>query len=95
MHTREKTFSRLLSVTCHDNHNYISVLPKKTIDKANADNIKEVWVKEREKKWVKKAMDAQGIITRIIQKITNKIAKAKFVVVWFTTTLSWWKDWFH
>jgi len=61
---------------------------KKTIDKAIANNIKEARVKEREKKRAKKATNAQGIITRTTQKITNKITKAKFVVVWFTRAVS-------
>jgi hypothetical protein len=30
--------------------NYLSVLPKKTIDKTTTNNIKEAWVKEWEEK---------------------------------------------
>jgi hypothetical protein len=49
MHTREKPFSRVLSVTCCD----ICRLPKcpikKTIDKAVSDNIREAWVRRGRK----------------------------------------------
>jgi hypothetical protein len=51
MHTRERTCSRLLLVTCHDIFK-LSKCPtlKKTINKTFLNNVKEAWVKEREEK---------------------------------------------
>lgn len=75
--------------------NYISVLQKKTINKVTTNNIKEAQVKEREEKQVRRTTDAQGVTARIIQKTTNRIAKAKFVDFQFTTTTSRSGNWFH
>ncbi len=74
---------------------YLNVLHKKVINKTSVDNIKEAQVKEREDKWTKKVANAQGIATKVVQKIANKIAKVKFVVVWSITTISRVGDWFH
>ncbi len=68
--------------------NYLSVLPKKTIDKTTTNNIKEAWVKEWEEKWTKKITDAQGVATRATQKTVNRIAKGKFAIAYSKTTVS-------
>jgi hypothetical protein len=74
--------------------NYLSVLQKKPINKVVANNIKETQVKEEEKK-ARKVVNAQGIAMRTIQKTTNNIAKAKFIVAWSTIVVSRIRDWFH
>ncbi len=67
---------------------------KKPIDKVVANNIKETRVKEEEKQ-ASKVVNAQGITTRTIQKTTNNIAKAKFIVAWSIIVVSRVGDWFH
>jgi hypothetical protein len=67
---------------------------KKPIDKVVANNIKRTRVKEEEKQ-VSKVVNAQRIATRTIQKTTNNIAKAKFIVAWSTIVVSRVGDWFH
>jgi hypothetical protein len=95
MHTRERAFYRLFLVTCRDIYKLCKCFIKKTINKATANNIREVWVKEREEKRARKATDAQGVVTKIIQKTTDRIAKAKIVDVCFITIIYQAGDWFH
>jgi hypothetical protein len=58
MHTRERAFSRLLSVTCHDFCKLFKCPTKKKTIYRPLDNIKEARVKEREEKRARKAVDA-------------------------------------
>jgi hypothetical protein len=60
---------------------------KRTINKVIANNNRKNWVKDMEGKQARKATNAQGVATRTIQKIANRITKAKFVDVWFITTI--------
>jgi hypothetical protein len=95
MHTREKTFNKLLTITCCDIYRLFQRRTKKTINKVATNNIREAWVKEREEKRTRQVMNAQGVAMRVIQKTNDRIAKAKFVDVWFITTISQVRNWFH
>jgi hypothetical protein len=84
MHAREKAFSKFILITCHNIYR-LSKCPtppapkKKPIDKIATNNWK-IEVKERKEKQTKKAANARTTM-RISQQTTNKITKAKFVVV--------------
>jgi hypothetical protein len=53
---------------------------KKTIDKTTINNIREIRVREREKKRTRKVANPQGATTRVIQKTVDKLQRPNLLM---------------
>ncbi len=74
---------------------YLNIQKKETMDKAIANKIKKGKKKEKKKKKTKGVVDSRIITNKIVIKITEKHAKAKFTVAWTPTTIKEVDDNFH